>query len=77
MQFSTRKFLSDMFPDRAGIQGLLRAYGVKDVPSDAAIQKWFLRGSVPADWFALLLVYLELEQGEPVRLARYMEGENG
>lgn len=72
--FDFSAFLKDMFPDRASVGTFLRAYGVKDTPTDMAIQKWYLRRSVPAEWFATLLAYLEIEHGEPIRLGRYIKG---
>jgi hypothetical protein len=37
-----------------------------------AIQKWWQREKIPSEWFALILALIELDQGEPVRLAQYL-----
>lgn len=70
--FDFPRFLKDAFGRPAALVKLLRAYGV-DPPKYAAAQKWFQRGSVPADWFALLLAYLTLERGEPPDLCNYLK----
>jgi len=41
----------------------------------STVEKWFQRKSVPGEWLAVLLCLLELERGEPVRLAKYLIGE--
>ncbi|AKR54370.1 hypothetical protein XM25_00830 [Devosia sp. H5989] len=45
-------------------------------PKAAAVEKWFQRASVPSDWLPMLLAYLEIDYGGPVRLAPYLEGSH-
>lgn len=71
--FDFPKFLRAEVGRPAALLKLLTAYGV-DPPEYAAVQKWFQRGSVPANWFAVLLAYLTLERGEPPNLCKYVRG---
>ena len=72
--FDYGKFLATNFQSPAKLSSFLRAFGVQP-PSDEVVRKWFQRKTVPADWFAVLLVYLELDQGGPVSLTIYLCGE--
>ena len=69
--FDCRRFLVDKFRDPDGVVGTFNAYGL-GIPSRDTIRKWFERGSLPSDWFPMLVVVAELENGEPVRLAEYL-----
>lgn len=71
--FKHRKFLIEMFGSPQGLLSFLRAYDAK-LPGVFAVEKWFKRESVPADWLPILLVYLEIDQGAPVSLSAYLEG---
>lgn len=75
--FDAGKFLREQFRDAHGVVGTLRAYKLPAPPHDTA-RKWFERGGVPTDWLPLLLCVLELENGQPTRLANYivLEGDN-
>lgn len=70
--FDTKSFLIDCFKTPTGLIAFLRAYNA-DLPSDETARKWFQRGSVPADWFAYLLAWLEIDRGAPISLARYLD----
>jgi hypothetical protein len=72
--FNHKKFLKDNFHSPIKLVSFLTAYGA-DTPELAAVYKWFSRGTVPSDWFAVLLAYLELENGNPVRLHPYLKGK--
>lgn len=69
--FDARRFLIDCFKTPVGLIAFLRAYNA-DLPSEETARKWFQRGSVPSDWFAYLLAYLEMDRGAPVSLSAYL-----
>ena len=68
--FSMRKFLTAHWTDKDKLHGWIRAYGIEP-PSRAAVHKWLERNSVPAEWFATLLILLEMENGAPISLIAY------
>ena len=70
--FDFRRFLDDNFRKPQEVCALLRAYGAEAVPEESSVKKWFQRASVPSEWFAVLLAYIELDAGQPVRLAAYL-----
>lgn len=70
--FDFSRFLRSRFRKPAEVVALLRAYGATDLPQEAAVAKWFQRKAVPADWFAVLLTYLELDEGAPISLSVYL-----
>lgn len=74
LMFNFSAFLNDKFHSPHEVVRLLRSYNVKASLQEAAVAKWFQRGTVPGAWFAVLLSYLELEEGAPVRLAKYIKG---
>lgn len=43
-----------------------------ETPQLPAVYKWFQRGTIPSEWLPLLLCVIELDNGEPVRLATYL-----
>lgn len=51
----------------------MRAYDAP-LPKSTRVEKWFQRESIPADWFAILLAYLEIDRGKPVSLVVYLGG---
>ena len=69
--FDAVRFLKENFHNSDGVIGLLHAYRL-DAPPRETVRKWFLRGGIPSTWFALLLCVLELDNGAPVRLAKYL-----
>ncbi|TXG96268.1 MAG: hypothetical protein E6R08_09865 [Nevskiaceae bacterium] len=71
--FDTISFLKAYFPTPQNVLGLFRAYGVEQ-PSQAAVEKWYQRGSVSGTFFPMLLCLLELERGAPVSLAAFLQG---
>lgn len=72
--FNFGKFLRDKFRSHKEVVQLLRAYNAKQLPQEAAVMKWFQRETIPSEWFPVLLAYLEIEEGGPVRLAKYLKG---
>ena len=68
-----RRFLRDNFKSADGLISAIAKYGL-DAPSKASVEKWLQRDSIPGEWLPVLLVILELEHGEPVRISQYMDG---
>jgi len=73
--FDFKRFLIENFGSPQGLLSFSRAYHTGLPLTSAAVEKWFYRASVPADGFAILLAYLEIERGAPVRLAAYLVGD--
>lgn len=71
--FDARKFLEVEFSNAPNVRVLLASYGMK-APSLAAVEKWFQRGRISGEYLPLLLCVMEIEKGEPIRLAQYMRG---
>lgn len=69
--FDAERFLRERFTNPDGVIGLFHAYGM-EYPNKEAVRKWFERSSISGEWFPLLLALLELDTGEPVRLAQYL-----
>lgn len=73
MPFRAKQFLVENFGNVQGVVSFLRAYDAP-LPKSTRVEKWFQRESIPADWFALLLAYLEIDRGKPVSLTAYLGG---
>lgn len=69
--FDHIRFLNEKFTNPDGVIGLLSLYRL-GYPKRDTIRKWFERGGIPSDWLPLLIAVLELDSGEPVRLAPYL-----
>lgn len=65
-----RKFLKAHWADETQLCAWISVYG-ETPPNRAACGKWFERQSVPAQWFATILLLLEIEHGKPVSLIPY------
>lgn len=72
MQFNFGNFLVTKFKTPAGLVSFLRAFDAP-TPSDEMARKWFQRSSVPAEWFAVLLAYLELDEGAAISLRPWLQ----
>ena len=70
--FNSGRFLRDEFVNVAQCHAMLTGYKMPDVKM-SAVEKWFARNSVPGPWLPLLMLVIELDRGEPVRLTKYME----
>jgi hypothetical protein len=68
--FNSDAFLKANFSDPDRLIALLTAYGIAP-PSRMAVAKWFQRGTISGKWLPLLLMTLELERGEAVKLSKY------
>lgn len=73
--FETKRFLKENFKTPQGLLAFLRAYKAP-LPGLKAVEKWFQRESIPADWLPILLGYLELDNGGPVSVVGYMARGN-
>lgn len=69
--FNYLDFLQENFKNPPGLVAFCSAYGLHC--KLATIEKWFQRNSISSEWLPILLVLLELDRGQPVRLAKYME----
>jgi hypothetical protein len=65
--FDMAKFLRAYWRDEKKLVQFVQVYGLAP-PKRMTARKWFDRESVPTDWFATLLVLLEIEHGRPVSL---------
>lgn len=72
MKFDTLSFLKDKFGTPTSLMSFLSAYKVDGVNIEA-VTKWFQRRSVPGTWLPVLLAFMEIDSGEPVRLAPYLK----
>lgn len=68
--FDMRKFLRAYWSDETQLCNWIAIYG-QEPPKRAAAGKWFTRESIPAQWFATILMLLEIERGAPVSLIPY------
>lgn len=64
-------FLSERFRNPPGLLAFLNAYDAP-MPKPATVDKWFQRASVPSEWLVVLLAYLEIDNGAPISLVRYL-----
>ena len=71
--FDFKTFLTDHWSDPATLHVFLEKRGIKTW-SAQAVYKWWVRATVPAEGFAILASLLEINQGAPVSLAKYVRG---
>lgn len=77
VQFDAVKFLIEKFGTPANVLAMFSSYGIS-APDIGAIEKWYPRRRVPGEWLPLLLIMLELDEGQPVSLAAWIAvGERG
>lgn len=75
MRFNSLRFLREHFTTMARFRKTMGLYGFAPIPADTA-GKWRRRGGLPAEWVLRALCVLEIEHGEPVALAPYLEAPN-
>ena len=68
-QFDTRAFLKAHWPGSAQMHAWLQNFSVN--AEKQTVYKWWVRASIPAETFAVVLCLLELERG-PVSLAKFL-----
>lgn len=69
-------FLELHFDTPDGVLGLLGKY-MTYPPKRPAVVKWFTRGSVPGEWWPILLYVIEQENGEPLSMGPYFKNCGG
>jgi|GEM_PF-2148822 len=74
MFFQFKRFLKDNFPGGAPEVMLYCDLYLKRNPGRSAVMKWMQRNSIPAEWFALLCVIVELERGH-ANVSSYLTGD--
>lgn len=78
--FDNLRFLTEQFGNADAVIGLANHFNV-DVPAKDTLRKWFERGSIPSDWWPVVLALLEMDRGAPVSVLDYMgresENDNG
>lgn len=70
MTFATQLFITEKLESPDAVIGLFGLAGVS-IPAKDTVRKWFERGSIPGEWWPLVLVVLEITNGGPVSLASY------
>ena len=71
LTFQTKKFLTDFWPDANALLAFVEPYGAADLKHQA-VYKWYVRESIPSEWLPILLVFIELDHGKPLSLAKYL-----
>jgi hypothetical protein len=66
--------MDDHLTNADAVIGLANQFDV-DVPAKDTLRKWFERGSIPGDWWPVVLALLEMESGKPVSLLGYLVRE--
>lgn len=74
--FAAERFLHEHFGDADGVLWLVGKHW-HEVPQRETVRKWFRRASVASEWWPILLLVLEIDNGEPVSLATYVTAHGG
>lgn len=69
--FDAKRFLDENFRDADGLVGTFHAYGLSVPPKDT-VRKWFVRATIPSEWFPMIVAVLELENGKAISLTPYL-----
>lgn len=72
LRSNQRDFIVQELRTPQNVVAMFTRYGI-DPPGYAAVEKWFQRGKVPSEWMFQILALMELEQGRPVSLMRYVD----
>jgi hypothetical protein len=70
-KFDTKAFLSERWSNSAKLHHWLDDFGMADV-TEPAVRKWIDRKSIPAEHFAIILALLEIENGRPMSIAKFL-----
>ena len=70
--FQIKQFLVENFGDPDKEQAFLARYGIADISRQGIYKQW-RRERIPADLLPVLLALLEIENGAPVSLAKYLK----
>lgn len=69
--FDFKRFLDDHWKDTSALLTFLETYGFQ--VDRQALFKWKVRGSIPGNWFAVLLALLEIDAGRPLSISKYLK----
>lgn len=69
--FDFPKFMNARWKNPAELHAFMATYGHGQVYQ--VHYKWWTRQSIPAEWFAVVLALLEVENGRPVSLLEFMK----
>lgn len=69
--FDFAAFLADHWKDSDALHAFLLKHGVRDFEKQA-IYKWWIRASIPAQGFAVVLAVLEVSEGAPVSIVKWL-----
>ena len=64
------KFLTTHWADAHKLRKWILSYGMES-PKYFTIDKWYARRSIPGQWFATILMLMEIERGAPISLKDY------
>jgi hypothetical protein len=70
--FQIKQFLVNNFVDPDKELAFLANYGITDISRQGLYKHW-RRESIPADLFPVLVALLEIENGAPVSLAKWLK----
>lgn len=71
MRSDQRAFLKKELLTPQNVLALFSRYGFLP-PSYTTVEKWFQRGKIPSAWLFVILAIMELEQGQPVSVSKYI-----
>lgn len=71
--FDCLTFLSENFNSPSGVVGLLAKHGFETPQPDTA-RKWFARGSIPSEWWPILIIVAFAEARGSLNLRAYING---
>lgn len=71
MPSSQRDFITSELRTPQNVLAMFTRYGFTP-PGHAAVEKWFQREKIPSEWMFKILALIELDQGRPVSLTRYI-----
>lgn len=72
MYSQQRCFIESELRTVQNVLAIFTRYGFTP-PGNAAVEKWFQRGKIPSEWMFKILALIELDQGKPVSLTRYVK----
>ncbi|CAK7259143.1 MULTISPECIES: hypothetical protein [unclassified Shinella] len=72
--FDAGTFLVDHFRTPTAVLAAAKQRNVR-VPEYDTVRKWFNRAAIPSEWLPVLLMFREMETGDPVRISTYMQVE--
>jgi len=71
--FDSLAFLNANFNTPSGVVGLLAKHGFETPQLDTA-RKWFARGSIPSEWWPIVIIVAFAEAHGSLNLRAYVKG---